>query len=149
MSSMILFIIFVCIIAILFLVLNLVFAPHYIYAEKISSFECGFHSFLGQNRSQFNILFFIYALIFLILDLEITLIYPFAVSQTYNEIYGVTVVVIFMFLITIGFVYELGKGGLKIESKQNIKLPLKGANHSTRVSFINNSGSFLLNQKSR
>jgi NADH-ubiquinone oxidoreductase chain 3 len=117
---MTIFILFVIIIAILFLVLNLLFAPHNPYSEKFSSFECGFHSFLGQNRSQFNVKFFIFGLLFLLFDLEITLIFPFAVSQSNNEMYGLIVVLIFMIIITVGFVYELGKGALKIESKQNI-----------------------------
>nr|AMX22271.1 NADH dehydrogenase subunit 3 [Cryphonectria parasitica] len=119
MSSMTLFILFVNIIAILFLVLNLLFAPHNPYAEKFSSFECGFHSFLGQNRSQFNVKFFIFGLLFLLFDLEITLIFPFAVSQSTNGLYGLIIVLIFMVIITLGFVYELGKGALKIDSKQN------------------------------
>jgi NADH-ubiquinone oxidoreductase chain 3 len=116
---MTIFILFVNIIAILFLVLNLLFAPHNPYSEKFSSFECGFHSFLGQNRSQFNVKFFIFGLLFLIFDLEITLVFPFAVSQSNNEIYGLIIVLLFLIIVTIGFVYELGKGALKIESKQN------------------------------
>lgn len=115
------FILLVSIIAILFLVLNLLFAPHNSYAEKFSSFECGFHSFLGQNRSQFNIRFFIFGLLFLLFDLEITLVFPFAVSQSNNEIYGLIIVLIFMIVITVGFVYELGKGALKIDTKENIR----------------------------
>lgn len=125
MSSISLFILFVCIIAVLFLVLNLLFAPHNAYAEKFSTFECGFHSFLGQNRSQFNITFFIFGLVFLLFDLEITLLYPFAVSQSLNSLYGLLIVLIFMVIITIGFVYELGKGALKIDSKENTGLILK------------------------
>lgn len=122
MSSITLFILFVCIIAILFLVLNLLFAPHNPYAEKFSSFECGFHSFLGQNRSQFNVKFFVFGLLFLLFDLEITLIFPFAVSQSINGIYGLIIVLIFMIIVTIGFVFELGKGALKIDSKENTQI---------------------------
>src|SRR5438105_2471917 len=88
MSSLTLFIIFVCIIAVLFLVINLVFAPHNPYQEKYSIFECGFHSFLGQNRTQFGVKFFIFALVYLLLDLEILLTFPFAVSGYVNNIYG-------------------------------------------------------------
>jgi len=115
---MTLFILFVCIIALLFLVINLVFAPHNPYQEKDSAFECGFHSFL-QSRSPFNISFFIYALVYLLLDLEILLVFPFAVSEYTNNVYGLITVLIFILIITIGFVYELGRGALKIESKQN------------------------------
>lgn len=133
MSSITLFMLFVCIIAILFLVLNLLFAPHNPYAEKFSSFECGFHSFLGQNRSQFNVKFFIFGLVFLLFDLEITLVFPFAVSQSINSLYGLIIVLIFLIIVTIGFVYELGKGALKIDSKQNIDI---SSNNTTTISNI-------------
>ena len=120
MSSITLFILFICIIALLFVILNLIFAPHNPYQEKYSIFECGFHSFLGQNRTQFGIKFFIYALIYLLLDLEILLIFPFALSTYINDIYGLSIALIFIIIVTIGFIFELGKGALKIESKQNI-----------------------------
>lgn len=120
MTSLSIFFILVLIIAILFLVINLVFAPHNPYQEKYSIFECGFHSFLGQNRSQFTIKFFIYALIFLLLDLEILLIFPFGVSSYVNDLYGLIIVLSFTIIVTIGFVYELGKNALKIDSRQSI-----------------------------
>lgn len=120
----------------LFLVLNLLFAPHNPYAEKFSSFECGFHSFLGQNRSQFNIKFFIFGLVFLLFDLEITLVFPFAVSQVTNGLYGLIIVLIFLIIVTIGFVYELGKGALKIDSKQNITNFSGDTRFNVSVSFL-------------
>lgn len=90
------------------------------YQEKYSIFECGFHSFLGQNRSQFTIKFFIYALIFLLLDLEILLLFPFGVSSYTNDLYGLIIMLGFTVIVTIGFVFELGKNALKIDSKQHI-----------------------------
>lgn len=120
MSSISIFFIFVLVIAVLFLVINLLFAPHNPYQEKYSIFECGFHSFLGQNRSQFTIKFFIYALIFLLLDLEILLIFPFGVSGYANDLYGLIIVLGFITIVTIGFVYELGKNALKIDSRQSL-----------------------------
>ena len=118
MSSMTLFILVVTIIALLFLVINFIFAPHNPYQEKYSIFECGFHSFLGQNRTQFGVKFFIFALVYLLLDLEILLIFPFAVSEYVNNLYGLIVTLGFIGVITLGFVYELGKSALKIESRQ-------------------------------
>lgn len=117
---MTLFILFVCIIALLFLFINLILAPHNPYQEKYSVFECGFHSF-HQTRLPFNIGFFIYALVYLLLDLEILLIFPFTVSEYVNNIYGLSTTLIFIFIITIGFVFELGKGALKISTKQNME----------------------------
>lgn len=122
MSSMTLFILFVCIIALLFLFINLVFAPHNPYQEKYSIFECGFHSFLGQNRTQFGVKFFIFALVYLLLDLEILLTFPFAVSEYVNNIYGLIITLAFIGIITIGFIFELGKSALKIESRQKMTI---------------------------
>ena len=122
MSSMTFFFIFVCILALIFLIVNLILAPHNPYQEKYSIFECGFHSFLGQNRTQFGVKFFIFALVYLLLDLEILLTFPFAASEYLNNIYGLIVVLLFIGIITIGFVFELGKSALKIDSRQVVTL---------------------------
>ena len=103
----------------LLLGINLLLSPHNSYQEKESAFECGFHSFLGQNRTQFNISFFIFALLFLLFDLEIVLIYPYVVSAYTNGIYGLAIMLSFFLVLTLGFAFELGKNALKINSKQN------------------------------
>lgn len=119
MSSITFLFILVSILAILFLVLNFVLAPHNPYQEKYSIFECGFHSFLGQNRAQFGVKFFIFALVYLLLDLEILVIYPFGLSGYENGVYGLIIVLLFIGIITAGFVFELGKNALKIDSRQS------------------------------
>lgn len=119
MSSITFLFILVSAITLLFLVLNFALAPHNPYQEKYSIFECGFHSFLGQNRTQFGVKFFIFALVYLLLDLEILVIYPYGMSVYDNGIYGLIVVLIFIGIITAGFVFELGKGALKIDSRQS------------------------------
>nr|UNP23036.1 NADH dehydrogenase subunit 3 [Tolypocladium sp.]UNP23051.1 NADH dehydrogenase subunit 3 [Tolypocladium sp.]UNP23066.1 NADH dehydrogenase subunit 3 [Tolypocladium sp.]UNP23081.1 NADH dehydrogenase subunit 3 [Tolypocladium sp.]UNP23096.1 NADH dehydrogenase subunit 3 [Tolypocladium sp.] len=119
MSSMTFLFILVSVLTILFLALNFIFAPHNPYQEKYSIFECGFHSFLGQNRAQFGVKFFIFALVYLLLDLEILVIYPFGLSGYENGIYGLIIVLIFIGIITAGFVFELGKNALKIDSRQS------------------------------
>src|SRR5687767_6240294 len=119
MSSITFLFILVSIITLLFLALNFILAPHNPYQEKYSIFECGFHSFLGQNRTQFGVKFFIFALVYLLLDLEILVIYPFGLSVYDNGIYGLIVVLIFIGIITAGFVFELGKNALKIDSRQS------------------------------
>ena len=120
MSSFTFLFLFVAILALLFLVVNLILAPHNPYQEKYSIFECGFHSFLGQNRTQFSIKFFIFGLLYLLFDLEIILIFPWAVSSGINSEYGLIIMLIFTLVVTIGFVYEIGKGALIIDSRQNI-----------------------------
>lgn len=133
MSSMTIFIILVCIIAILFLVVNLLFAPHNPYQEKYSIFECGFHSFLGQNRTQFGVKFFIFALVYLLLDLEILLTFPFAVSEYVNNVYGLIITLGFIGIITLGFVYELGKSALKIDSRQMLTMTKVKPSYTTEL----------------
>ena len=119
MNSFSFFLILVPILAIILLGVNLILAPHNPYQEKISVFECGFHSFLGQNRTQFSISFFVFGLLFLLFDLEILLIYPYVVSAYVNNIYGLIIMLLFFLLLTIGLVFELGKNALSIESKQS------------------------------
>jgi len=118
MTSTTFFIIFIPILAILLLSINLVLAPHNPYQEKDSVFECGFHSFLGQNRTQFSVSFFIFGLLFLLFDLEILLVYPYSVSSYTNDIYGLVVMMVFFVLLTLGFIFELGKNALTIDSRQ-------------------------------
>ena len=118
MSSTIFFFIFIPFLAFVLLLINLIFAPHNPYQEKESAFECGFHSFLGQNRTQFSISFFIFALLFLLFDLEILLVYPFIVSAYSNNIYGLLIMLVFFTALTIGLGYELGKKALNIDSRQ-------------------------------
>jgi NADH-ubiquinone oxidoreductase chain 3 len=118
MSSLTFFLVFIPILAIILLAVNLIFAPHNPYEEKDSAFECGFHSFLGQNRSEFSISFFIFALLFLLFDLEILLVYPYIVSAYVNGIFGLIIMLIFFLVLTLGFAFELGKNALSIESRQ-------------------------------
>lgn len=118
MTSTTFFIIFIPILAILLLAINLILAPHNPYQEKDSVFECGFHSFLGQNRTQFSVSFFIFALLFLLFDLEILLVYPYSVSGYTNDIYGLVIMMVFFVLLTLGFIFELGKNALTIDSRQ-------------------------------
>lgn len=122
MTSATFFFVFIPILAIILLAVNLIFAPHNPYQEKDSVFECGFHSFLGQNRTQFSISFFIFALLFLLFDLEILLVYPYVVSAHTNGIYGLVIMLVFFLALTLGFAFELGKNALKIDSRQMVNL---------------------------
>ena len=119
MTNTVFFFIFIPLLTFILLIINLILAPHNSYKEKNSVFECGFHSFLGQNRTQFNISFFIFALLFLLFDLEILLIYPYVVSAYTNSIYGLFIMLIFFLILTLGFTFELGKKALNIDNIQN------------------------------
>ena len=134
MKSITFFFIFIPILTIILLAVNFIFAPHNPYQEKDSAFECGFHSFLGQNRTQFNISFFIFALLFLLFDLEILLIYPYVVSAYTNSLYGLIIMLIFFLVLTLGFAFELGKNALKIDSRQyKTILKIKDINYRSYI----------------
>ena len=119
MHTFTIYILVITILAIILLLINFIFSYHKPYLEKKTAFECGFHSFLGQNRTQFSISFFIFGLLFLLFDLEILLIYPYTISAYDNDVYGLIIMLIFTFIITAGFVFELGKSALKIDSRQS------------------------------
>lgn len=122
MTSQTFFLVFIPILAFILLAINIILAPHNPYQEKDSAFECGFHSFLGQNRSEFSISFFIFALLFLLFDLEILLVYPYVVSGYVNGVFGLVIMLIFFLVLTLGFAFEIGKGALSISSKQTLVL---------------------------
>ena len=122
MTTTTFFLFLIPVLGIILLLVNLILSPHNSYQEKDSAFECGFHSFLGQNRTQFSISFFIFALLFLLFDLEILLVYPYVVSAYTNGIYGLVIMLVFFLVLTLGFAFELGKNALKIESRQSYNI---------------------------
>lgn len=122
MSSIIFFLFFIPVLSVILLSVNFIFAPHKPYKEKKTPFECGYHSF-SQTRSQFSISFFLFSYVFLLLDIEIILLYPFPLSAADNTIYGLFGMIIFTTIVTVGFVFELGKEALKITSKQYEEFP--------------------------
>lgn len=128
MTTTTFFLFLIPVLGIILLLVNLILSPHNPYQEKDSAFECGFHSFLGQNRTQFSISFFIFALLFLLFDLEILLVYPYVVSAYTNGIYGLLVMIVFFLVLTLGFAFELGKNALKIESRQIFNFNIKSWN---------------------
>ena len=134
MSSTIFFFFFIPFLSFVLLAINLILAPHNPYQEKDNAFECGFSSFLGQNRTQFSISFFIFALLFLLFDLEILLVYPYLVSAYTNSVYGLSIMLIFLLALTLGFAFELGKKALSIDSRQISNVAIK------QVSHVNNLG---------
>nr|QTK22385.1 NADH dehydrogenase subunit 3 [Pneumocystis sp. 'ludovicianus'] len=111
MTTMKILVIIVVLISLLLILLNVIFAKTSPVLEKVSPFECGFSSFY-QTRSPFDVYYYLVGLLFLIFDLEILLIYPFALSPTK---YGFYILNIFIIFLTLGFIYELGKGVLKFK----------------------------------
>lgn len=119
MTSIMFFLIFVPVLGFILLNLNFFLAPHMPYKEKKTPFECGYHSFTTQNRTPFTVSFYIFAMLFLLFDIEITTVFPFVVASNFNAIYGFSYVMVFVLILTLGFVFELGKNALKIDTKQD------------------------------
>lgn len=137
MSSISFYIFFIFFLAFILLAINLLLAPNNPYQEKDSAFECGFHSFLGQNRTQFSISFFVFALLFLLFDLEILLVYPYVVSAYSNGIYGLVIMLIFFLVLTLGFAFELGKKALNIDTRQSSSNSTSNVNFNVKFTFKN------------
>jgi NADH:ubiquinone oxidoreductase subunit 3 (subunit A) len=80
-------------------------------AEKTSAYECGFNPW-SDARSRFEIQYYLVAILFIIFDLEITFLYPWVVSLFNFDTVPFFTMLIFLIIITIGFIYELAKGAL-------------------------------------
>jgi NADH-ubiquinone oxidoreductase chain 3 len=113
--------IFVPILALLLLALNLLLAPSRPDESKVSPYECGFSVIQGQTRSVFHIHFYVVAMLFLIFDLEILLLFPLAVSLYHVSIFGFSVAILFFFVLTIGFVLEIGSGAIKFTELKKVE----------------------------
>ena len=116
MNTLLMLFIFVPILTIILLALNILLAPHRPDEAKVSAYECGFNAIEGQTRSTFQIHFYIVAMLFLVFDLEILLLFPIAVSLYQVGTFGFSVALIFFIVLTIGFVLEIGSGAIKLTS---------------------------------
>ena len=112
MNSLIVIFIFVPILVTILLILNVLFAAHRPDSEKVTPYECGFSPVYGQTRAPFSIQYYLVGIIFLIFDLEILLLYPYAVTALEVGLYGYIIAIIFFSVLTLGFIYELGVGAL-------------------------------------
>ena len=112
--SIIIFILISITISIGFIVINFAFSPNNPDPEKLSAYECGFEAF-GNARSKFDVRFYLVAILFIIFDLEIAFLFPWAISLGKIGILGFYSMMIFLFILTIGFIYEWKKGALEWE----------------------------------
>ena len=94
-----------------FVVLNFLFSPKNPDPEKLSAYECGFEAF-GDSRMEFDVRFYLVAILFIIFDLEIAFLFPWAISLGNIGPLGFWSMMIFLFILTIGFIYEWKKGAL-------------------------------------
>ncbi len=97
-----------------FIAINYLAAPSNPDPEKLSAYECGFEAF-DDSRMEFDVRFYLVAILFIIFDLEIAYLFPWAVSLSNIGIYGFWSMMIFLSILTIGFIYEWKKGALDWE----------------------------------
>ena len=83
-------------------------------ANKLSEYECGFPAF-EDSRSQFDVRFYLVAILFIIFDLEAAFLFPWAVSLDVTGWFGWSAMMVFLFILTVGFIYEWKKGALDWE----------------------------------
>ena len=94
-----------------FIVLNFLYSPKKPDSEKLSAYECGFEAF-GDSRMEFDVRFYLVAILFIIFDLEIAFLFPWAISLGNLGSLGFWSMMIFLLILTIGFIYEWKKGAL-------------------------------------
>jgi NADH-quinone oxidoreductase subunit A len=83
-------------------------------SEKLSPYECGFEPF-DDARSKFDVRFYLVAILFIIFDLEVAFLFPWAVSLGHLGLFGFWSMMVFLLILTVGFVYEWKKGALEWE----------------------------------
>jgi NADH-quinone oxidoreductase subunit A len=97
-----------------FILINFLASPSNPDAEKLSAYECGFEAF-GDSRMEFDVRFYLVAILFIIFDLEIAYLFPWAISLGEIGVFGFWSMMIFLAILTIGFIYEWKKGALEWE----------------------------------
>ena len=82
--------------------------------EKLSAYECGFEAF-DDARGRFDVRFYLVAILFIIFDLEVAFLFPWAISLSKIGIFGFWSMMFFLLILTVGFIYEWKKGALEWE----------------------------------
>jgi NADH-quinone oxidoreductase subunit A len=84
------------------------------YAEKLSAYECGFEPF-DDARRRFDVRYYLVAILFIIFDLEVAFLFPWAVALGHVGVFGFWSMIVFLGVLTVGFIYEWKKGALEWE----------------------------------
>ena len=112
--SIIIFLFIALLISVGFILINLISSPSNPDPEKLSAYECGFDAF-DDSRMEFDVRFYLVAILFIIFDLEIAFLFPWAISLGGIGAVGFWSMMIFLGVLTIGFIYEWKKGALEWE----------------------------------
>ena len=84
------------------------------YSEKLAAYECGFDPF-DDSRGRFDVRFYLVSILFIIFDLEVAFLFPWAITLSETQHFGFWSMVVFLLILTVGFVYEWKKGALEWE----------------------------------
>ena len=112
--SIIIFLFIALLISIGFILINFISSPSNPDPEKLSAYECGFDAF-DDSRMEFDVRFYLVAILFIIFDLEIAFLFPWAITLGKTGVFGFWSMMIFLGVLTIGFIYEWKKGALEWE----------------------------------
>ena len=99
-------------ISLLLVAVPLVVAPSNPDPEKLSSYECGFNAF-GDARMKFDVRFYLVSILFIIFDLEVAFLFPWAITLGTTGVFAFWSMVVFLGVLTVGFIYEWKKGALE------------------------------------
>ena len=116
MNNLIFLFILVPVLALVLLGLNFLLSAHNPDESKVSPYECGFSVIEGQTRSVFHIHFYVVAMLFIIFDLEILLLFPIAVTLYQVNFFGFFIALLFFSVLTIVFIIELSSGAISIKN---------------------------------
>ncbi len=108
------FIAIACVMAVAMVVLSFVVGKQKPDADKNAAYECGFDAF-DDARSRFDVRFYLVAILFIIFDLEIAFLFPWAISLGEIGMFGFWSMMTFLGVLTVGFIYEWNKGALEWE----------------------------------
>ena len=112
--SIIIFLFLALILSVGFILINFISTPKNPDPEKLSAYECGFDAF-DVSRMEFDVRFYLVAILFIIFDLEIAFLFPWAITLGTIGIFGFWSMMLFLAILTIGFIYEWKKGALEWE----------------------------------
>ena len=112
--SIIIFLFISLLLSIGFIIINYIASPSNPDPEKLSAYECGFEAF-DNARIEFDVRFYLVAILFIIFDLEIAFLFPWAISLGNIGLLGFYSMMTFLFILTVGFIYEWKKGALDWE----------------------------------
>jgi NADH-quinone oxidoreductase subunit A len=100
------------VIGLLLISLGFIFGPRRPDAEKLSPYECGFEAF-EDSRMKFDVRYYLVAILFIIFDLEIAFLFPWAVALDTIGVFGLVSMAVFLAILVVGFIYEWKKGALE------------------------------------